>query len=233
MIKLVLFDIDGTLVLTGGAGGRAMAHAAQEVFGVRDGLGSISMAGRTDSWIVAQMAADHGVAADAETLSRFHHAYVSHLLREITAPGHRKGVLPGVQMLLETLAARVNPHMALLTGNFRRGAQIKLEHFDLWRFFRSGAFGDRSSDRNALLGAAIDHVAETGGPRVLPAEVIIVGDTPLDVAVAVAGGARSLGVATGPYDARTLRESGADVVLEDLSDQGAVLAALGVVSGPE
>jgi phosphoglycolate phosphatase len=232
VIKLILFDIDGTLVLTGGAGGRAMARAFADVFGLQNGLASISMAGRTDAWIVAQMAAQYGVPCDSETLERFHDAYIGHLLQEIHKPGPQKGVLPGVRPVLDVLAAHESAHLALLTGNFERGAQIKLEYFDLWRYFASGAFGDSTHERNSLLADAIARVEASGGPSVRPSEVVVVGDTPLDVAVAVAAGARSLAVATGSYDVDALRASGADVVLEDLTDMKAVLDGLGLAAGP-
>lgn len=232
MTKLILFDIDGTLVLTGGAGGRAMARAFADVFGVQNGLASISMAGRTDAWIVAQMAAEHGMDCGAELLERFRSTYVRYLSEEIHKPGPQKGILPGVRSVLDTLVPHPDAHLALLTGNFERGAQIKLEYFDLWRYFGSGAFGDRTHDRNTLLPAAIARVEALGGPSVHPSDVVIVGDTPLDVAVAVASGARSLAVATGSYDVEALRASGADVVLENLSDVAAVLDALGLASGP-
>ena len=232
MIKLILFDIDGTLVLTGGAGGRAMGRAFADIFGLQNGLASISMAGRTDAWIVAQMAAERGVAYDTGILERFHDAYISYLLQEIHKPGPQKGVLPGVRAVLDALEGQAGAHLALLTGNFERGAQIKLEYFDLWRYFPSGAFGDRAHDRNTLLPAAIARVEASGGPSVQPSEVVVVGDTPLDVAVAVAAGARSLAVATGSYDVDALRASGADVVLEDLSDVKAVLEGLKLAAGP-
>jgi phosphoglycolate phosphatase-like HAD superfamily hydrolase len=233
MKKLILFDIDGTLVLTGGAGGRAMALAFREVFGVDNGVASISMAGRTDAWIVAQMAAQKGVEYNDETLVRFHSAYIGHLLREIHEPGPQKGVLPGVRALLEALAAARHAHLALLTGNFERGAQIKLEYFDLWKYFACGAYGDTVHDRNHLLDRAVERVRALGGPVVPASDITIVGDTPLDIAVAVAGGARSVAVATGNYDVEALRQAGADVVLEDLRDLNAALEAIGVEAGPE
>jgi phosphoglycolate phosphatase len=224
--KLLLFDIDGTLVLTGGAGGRAMARAFEDVFGFSNGLGSISMAGRTDAWIVAQMAAEHGLQYDDDRLRLFHDTYVKHLSVEVRNPGPQKGVLPGVRQLLETLTSRDDAYLALLTGNFRRGAEIKLEYFDLWHYFGAGAFGDDSHDRNGLLWKAMANVHAAGGPQVRPSDVVIIGDTPLDIAVAVAGGARSLGVATGSYDVDTLLDSGADAALPDLDDPAAVLDAL-------
>lgn len=232
MIRLLLFDIDGTLVLTGGAGGRAMARAARDVFQVDHGLGAISMAGRTDAWIVSQMAAAHQVPYSNLVLERFREVYLSHLQREIHEPGPQKGVLPGIRRILEALAPRVDAHVALLTGNFEEGARIKLDYFDLWRFFSSGAFGDSSHDRNGLLGVALDRVRALGGPSVEPQDVLIIGDTPLDVAVALSGGARSLAVATGGYGVEALKASGADVVLEDLSDLQAALAGMGLAAGP-
>ena len=232
MKKLILFDIDGTLVLTGGAGGRAMARAFEDVFGLQHGMASISMAGRTDAWIVAQMAANHGLTCTPDLFGRFHHAYIGHLQEEIHKPGPQKGVLPGVRELLDALATHDRAHLALLTGNFERGAQIKLEYFDLWRYFEAGAFGDRTHDRNSLLDTARERVVAAGGPSVAAADTVVVGDTPLDVAVAVAAGARSLAVATGSYDLAALRESGADVVVEDLRDVDAVLEGLGLISGP-
>ena len=225
-MRLLLFDIDGTLVLSGGAGARAMARAFEDVFGVFDGLGSISMAGRTDAWIVARMAAQHGLECPEERLPLFRDTYVRYLSDEIQLPGPRKGVLPGVRALLDRLASRDDAYLALLTGNFRRGAETKLKHFDLWRYFGTGAFGDHSHDRNGLLWDAMANVEASGGPAVRASDVVIIGDTPLDIAVAVAGGARSLGVATGSYDVETLLASGAEAALPDLSDPEAVLNAL-------
>jgi phosphoglycolate phosphatase len=232
MVKLILFDIDGTLVLTGGAGGRSMARAAADVFGGRNGPSSISMNGRTDAWIVSQMAAERGKPFDADTLRRFQDAYISHLEREIHEPGPRKGILPGVRETLDALAVHPGAHVALLTGNFERGARIKLEYFDLWRYFEAGAFGDSATDRNSLLGAALARVRAAGGPAFEPADVVIVGDTPHDVAVAMNGGARSLAVATGGFDVDALQASGADVAVEDLSDVPAVLEGMGLAAGP-
>jgi phosphoglycolate phosphatase-like HAD superfamily hydrolase len=225
--RLILFDIDGTLVLTGGAGARAMASAFAEVFGLPDTFGTLNFAGRTDAWIVAQIAAQHAAVSDPVVLRRFHDVYVEHLSREIARPGPKKGVLPGVRELLDRLATRRDAFLALLTGNFERGAQVKLEYFDLWRYFPCGAFGDGAQERNSLLAAALDRVVACGGPRFAPEQAVIIGDTPLDVAVAKAGGAHSVAVATGFYDLDALRASGADVVLEDLSDLDEAVDALG------
>ena len=204
---LLLFDIDGTLVLTGGAGARAMVRAFEEVFGFFNGLGTLSMAGRTDAWITAQMLTAHGLDPDPAQLRQLHDVYTGHLVHEVRQDSPGKVLLPGVTALLDVLAARDDVFLALLTGNYREGARIKLEHFDLWRYFRAGAFGDEAHDRNGLLWKALDDVREAGGGAFRPADVVVIGDTPLDVAVAVAGGTRSLGVATGSYREDALLES--------------------------
>ena len=228
MTRLILFDIDGTLVRTAHAGRRALARAFEELFAVCNALDGVPIAGRTDSWIVADVAATHGLPCDVHTVERLRRAYLRYLPKELDEPGPRKGVMPGVRPLLEELSKRDDAYVALLTGNFEEGARVKLEYFDLWRYFRCGAFGDNAPERNGLLSRALARVQVCGGPAVEPGDVVIVGDTPLDVAVAVAGGTRSVAVATGGYDAATLRASGADVALDDLSDVPAVLDAMGL-----
>jgi phosphoglycolate phosphatase-like HAD superfamily hydrolase len=221
---VLLFDIDGTLVLTGGAGGRAMARAFEDLYGVANGFQGVPFNGRTDAWIISRAAAAHGVDSDA--LTRFKPLYLDYLADELRQPGPRKGVMPGIAPLLEALAARDDVFLALLTGNFEEGARLKLEHFGLWRYFACGAFGDTTHERNSLLPQALERVVGCGGPQAAPADIVIIGDTPLDVGVAIAGGARSVAVATGSHTTDELRASGADVVFEDLSDLEAVLEAL-------
>src|SRR3954471_7408185 len=125
---LVLFDIDGTLVLTGGAGGRAMSLAFEEVFGIANAIEGISMAGRTDAWILNDAVAAHGIPPDSPHLARFREVYVRHLASELEKPGvNRKGLMPGVRELLDALAVRDEVYLALLTGNYEAGARLKLE----------------------------------------------------------------------------------------------------------
>jgi phosphoglycolate phosphatase-like HAD superfamily hydrolase len=223
---LLLFDIDGTLVLTGGAGIRGMLLAFEEVFGTPARADEISMAGRTDAWVVEALAAAHAVSPSESDVRQFRDAYLRHLPVEIQKPGPRKGIMPGIRALLDALAVRPDAHLALLTGNYERSARAKLEYFDLWRYFVGGAFGDHAVDRNQLFHQARQSVVAHGGPDVAASRTIVVGDTPYDIACAQYGGGRSIGVATGGHSSDELRAAGADSVFEDLSDTPTVIAEI-------
>jgi phosphoglycolate phosphatase-like HAD superfamily hydrolase len=134
--------------------------------------------------------------------------------------------MPGVHALLDALTVRDDLALGLLTGNFAEGARIKLEHFDLWKYFAFGAFGDDAADRNALVPVAVERARARGVGGVTPADVLVVGDTPHDVACALAVGAVPVGVATGGFSVDQLRASGAEIVFEDLSDREAFLKLL-------
>src|SRR5262245_41903276 len=160
-----------------------MSRAFEELFGIADAFRRVPMPGRTDAWILADALSTHGIPADDARVSQFPRVYLRYLTHEIAEPGPRKGVMPGVRPLLDALATRLDVHLALLTGNFEAAARVKLEYFDLWRYFRCGAFGDDAPERNGLLSKAISRVVECGGPRVEPRAAVVIGDTPLDVAV--------------------------------------------------
>jgi phosphoglycolate phosphatase len=224
-MRVILFDIDGTLVLTGGAGSRAMARAFQELFDVAEAFRDIPMPGRTDACILADAVTAHGVAGSPQ-IAHFPDIYLRYLHEELDKPGPRKGVMPGVRELLDALSSRDDTYLALLTGNYEAAARVKLEYFDLWRYFACGAFGDDAPDRNGLLPKALDRVVACGGPRVAAAETVVIGDTPLDVACAAAAGARSIAVATGSHTVDQLRAAGADVVFADLGETERVMEAL-------
>jgi phosphoglycolate phosphatase len=227
MRKLVLFDIDGTLVLTGGAGLRGMNRALQEVFGGSRGLDGIPVAGRTDWAILADAVRRLGRALDGPMLADLQRRYIAHLADEIQHPGEgRKGVMPGINEILTRLELREDVVVGLLTGNFEEGARVKLEHFDLWRYFRCGAFGGDAADRNALVPVAIERARGLGMPDVADSDVIVIGDTPHDVACAHAAGAVAVAVATGSSSVEELRATGAEYVFQDLSDTKAFLALL-------
>jgi phosphoglycolate phosphatase len=203
-----------------------MTRAFEELFGVPDAMRGVHFQGRTDAWIVSDALAAHGVSRDSPALRRFPQVYLSHLAQELGQPGPRKGILPGVRDLLDVLSGRHDVYLALLTGNYEAAAQVKLEYFDLWRYFPCGAFGDDAPDRNGLLPKAVARVTACGGPLVAAADAVVIGDTPLDVACAMASGARSIAVATGSHSVEELRAAGADTVFEDLTRTADVLAAI-------
>jgi phosphoglycolate phosphatase-like HAD superfamily hydrolase len=216
-----------------------MSRAFHELFAVTNAFAAIPMPGRTDHWLVASALAAHGIPHDHPSIARFpatYHRYLEAELKQPPPPGARNGVLPGVQVLLDALAGRRWARLGLLTGNYQIAARMKLARFDLWRYFVGndsgssavgvGAFGDAALDRNLLLAQAIAEVAAHGGPSVAPEDVVVIGDTPFDVAVAKYGGARAEAVATGSHGVEALRASGADIVFEDLADTRAVLDAL-------
>ena len=176
---------------------------------------TVSRWGAAPTWVLAQLVSASGVTADPSAVSRFPNAYLQYLLTELEKPGAGKGVMPGVRTLLDRLAARADLRLALLTGNYQVGARAKLEYFDLWRYFPGGAFGDHAVDRNHLFHDALTFIASGAGGAIAAANVVVVGDTPLDVMCAAAGGGRSIAVATGNHSSAELRAAGADSVFKD------------------
>jgi phosphoglycolate phosphatase len=225
--QLVLFDIDGTLVVTGGAGQRAMNRAFTDVFGIPDAFKRIEIEGRTDTSILGDAFEGQGMTAGPAEVRAFRERYLECLREEVPRPGRNKRVLPGIGALLEALDPEPQVFLGLLTGNFADAAEIKLGHFDLWRYFRCGAFGEDAHDRNHLVPVALDRARTCGLPaHVEAADVVVIGDTPRDVACAHAHGARVVAVATGQFDRAALERAGAEVVFEDFSDTEAALRAL-------
>jgi phosphoglycolate phosphatase-like HAD superfamily hydrolase len=201
-----------------------MSRAFDEVFAIANAFEGIPMAGRTDAWILSDAAAAHGIPPDSPELSRFREIYLRHLARELDQPGvARKGLMPGVRELLDALAPLEEVYLALLTGNYEAGARLKLEYFDLWKYFPCGAFGDDAPHRNVLVPKALARVEACGGLAFAAADAVVIGDTPLDVGCARHVGARSIAVATGSHSVAQLRAAGADVALTDLSDTNEVV----------
>jgi phosphoglycolate phosphatase-like HAD superfamily hydrolase len=151
-------------------------------------------------------------------------AYLERLREAIETPvEYPTRVLGGVAPLLTALERDPRVAVGLLTGNFEGGAAIKLGHFDLWRRFPFGAFGDRHVDRRDLVPIALERAAEAGAKSLPPDRVVVIGDTPLDIDCASAHGARSIGVATGPYDREALTRAGAALAVETLEDVEALV----------
>ena len=216
--QLLLFDIDGTLLLSGGAGKRALNRAFKELFGVNDGFDSIPVAGRTDELIFREALERSGKTATDIRRSDFFSLYYKYLEQEIVHPGRKKGLMPGVRLLLERLSPLSNVVIGLLTGNFAAAAQIKLQYFGIWDYFVFGAYGDDAPVRDDLVPVAVSRARASDVVIASDVEAIVVGDTPLDVQCAIAGGARSVAVCTGSYGEYELREAGADSVVPDLTD---------------
>jgi phosphoglycolate phosphatase-like HAD superfamily hydrolase len=217
--RLVLFDIDGTLLRCGPQVRPIFLGALSEVFGGHAEPRGFSFAGRTDSSIILDLVRPLGVC-DEEIHARM--PAVRRLYCERLEQGLEREkmlLLPGVAVLLERLAARTDVVVGLLTGNWREGARIKLSRFDLGRYFRFGAFGDDAVDRRDLVPIALERAASLAR-RFEPHEALIVGDSLLDVDCARAWGVPALAVATGFTSAEKLAEAGADWVFEDLELAG-------------
>ena len=222
-MRLLLFDIDQTLIHSGGAGRTAIAAAFSAEFNVTSALDGVLIDGRTDRAIFTEALERIGVEPTEEAIAHIVDVYLEHLPAALRTSDGR--VLDGVIALLDVLAGS-NAVLGLATGNVQRGAELKLRYFGLWEHFCVGGFGDYSLERSELIAAAIEagvQAAETNRDAV---DVLVIGDTPRDVAAAHAAGVRALGVASGAYDSRQLRDSGADFVLPDLADLQADLAIL-------
>lgn len=224
---VVLFDIDGTLLSTLGAGIRGMNRAFDRLHGRPDALDGIPVAGRTDRSIVTDGFRRIGVDPDDLRIQALREAYLEELPIELarvadTAPG----VLPGVASVLDAMDDAAAVAIGLLTGNFEAVAAVKLDRYGLGGRFGFGGFGDRHLDRRDLLPMALDR-ARGAGVDASRARVVVVGDTPLDVDCAHAHGAFAVAVATGTYSADDLARAGADVVLSSLADDEAIAAVLG------
>jgi len=224
MPRFVLFDIDSTLIDSGGAGRAALNLSLQEFTGVTDGFKEIKFAGKTDPLIIREAFAHLGIAMQDGVLADFLRLYLAHLERTI---GNGKGVLkPGVAKLLEKLSRDDRLILGLLTGNIHQGARLKLEQHSLNPYFALGAFGDDSEDRNQLLPVAVRRLSEVMGVSVEYRDCVVIGDTPKDVAAARIHGAVAVAVATGPYPLEALLETEADLVVPDLSDTDGILSWL-------
>jgi phosphoglycolate phosphatase len=226
-MKLLLWDIDGTLMSSGGAGTRAMDRAFHEVFSVRGAFRGIRMSGKTDPEIWREALEKHGFIPDGK-LPLLMEIYVKHLKFEISNPN--KMLMPGIREALQKLHLMEDFSLGLLTGNIERGARIKLEAFLINHYFPVGAFGSDDEDRNKLLPIAVQRFNAFYNANLAPKDCIVIGDTPRDIACARPYGAHAVCVATGRFGQEDLRAAGADIVFGDLSDTGAFLRGLNLIS---
>ena len=223
--RLLLFDIDGTLIHSGGAGARALKSAFKERFGVADDLHGIEIAGMTDSGIVVSILKKNDIPATNENVGAFLDSYVHFLSLEL--PRRKGKLLPGVLDLLEKLKSRPQLVLGLLTGNVSRGARLKLEHYGVWHFFEFGAFADDHQDRNRLGSFARARAKEKHGREFSPSQIDVIGDTPRDIACGKAIGARTIAVATGTWSREELAKYQPDFLIDDLSDVEGLIHTLG------
>lgn len=210
--KLVLFDIDGTLISAGGAGTRSMNLAFHALFGIKDAFRDIPMAGRTDPQIMKDGLKSHNLPYMDGNVEKMEAMYLEYLEREIQNP--MRHLKPGIKETLSALS-KMDVVIGLLTGNLEKGAGIKLNAFGLNDCFVDGAYGSDDEDRDKLLPVAIGKFAKRGfefGPE----DCIVVGDTPRDVQCAKIHGAHCIAVATGPYTKESLLDTAADIVIDSL-----------------
>lgn len=213
-----LFDIDGTLMLSDGAGRAALGRALERAMGIPDPLDGIGFWGRTDRWIVAEAARRAGVTMPLDALAD----YPNLLRAELQA--RSPAALPGVRELLSALHSRPGVEMMLATGNLRESARIKLAHMDLDSFFdwsSHGGFGDQHEDRAEMMRALVAMLPMTPSDR-----VVVIGDTEHDIIAARSAGTAVVAVATGRLAMEELEAAGADVVLPDFTDTDLALDAV-------
>lgn len=215
-MKLILFDIDGTLMDSGGAGTRSMDLAFENLFSVHNAFRGISMAGKTDIQIMKEGLRTHGIESENGNVGLLIGGYVEHLKREIE--NTQKHLKPGIRETLQMMSGRKDVSLGLLTGNIKAGAQIKLGAFNLTGYFPFGAFGDDDEDRNKLLPIAVERFRSFHGRGIEYGDCIVIGDTPRDVECAKIYGAYAVAVATGPYSYDSLFAAGADIVLRNISE---------------
>lgn len=247
VLRIVLFDIDGTLIRCGGAGGASLRAAMRDEFGIGE-VGPFELHGRTDLGIFNGLLSRHGIEPNEENRNRLSQRYFSLLpeqlvLREAEA---QACVLPGVVDLLEHLRRDARHTVGLMTGNLPTSAQMKLDHFSLWNYFEFGIFGDLTDHRPHMAQPALDRIAKhqpiveaavpsgananantpptTHSPHNVSRDaIVVVGDTTLDIELAQAMKARSLAVCTGGCNKGDLMGAGASLVLDDLSDTATIL----------
>jgi phosphoglycolate phosphatase-like HAD superfamily hydrolase len=223
--RLLLFDIDGTLVNTGGAGVESLKTTMRSRFSATDDLHDIEIAGKTDRAIIRDILRKYQVDPNEENIASFAQEYIDGL--PLSLSRSRGRVLPGIQRLLERLRPQPNIVLALLTGNLQQGAKLKLQHYGLWDFFEFGAFADDHHDRNELGAFARERAQSRHGHDFDAADIDVIGDTNHDIACGKAFGARTIAVATGSWSRERLQACAPDFLFDDLSDTEEVIKKFG------
>ena len=226
-MRLFLFDVDGTLVSARGAGRRAMKRALLAVYGATGPADTYDFRGKTDPRIVEDLMRAAGLSAGeiAERLPAFYDRYLEELSAEI-GDGRQVALMPGIGELVRRLSKHPETLVGLLTGNIEGGARLKLSPTGLWSHFRLGAYGSDDPDRSRLPRVAVRRAEALVGRPIRPEQVLVIGDTPLDIGCARAFGAVAVAVATGQHGVEELATFGPDFLFPDLSDVPRVLATL-------
>jgi phosphoglycolate phosphatase-like HAD superfamily hydrolase len=226
MVRLVLFDVDGTLVHTGHAGTQAFAKTFATEFNAPNGVEKINFPGRTDVSLVREFFGYHNIPATSENFQRFFERFVFWLDQMIAQSNGE--ICRGVSEFLNDLRALPHPPMlGLLTGNIRLGAEIKLRRYGLWDLFETGGFADDHEDRNHIAAAALERGRRVLGEKLRPEEIVVVGDTQYDIRCGKFIGAKVLAVATGGAALEELKRHQPDWAVEDLTG----VSALEIVGG--
>ena len=218
-MKLLLFDVDQTLVNTGGAGLRAIDRACRKLLSIQNAMEGIDPSGKTDPAIVREIFTRLGITSDLEAhLDSVLEAYLS-FLREEVQVSEKYHVLPGIVDILDQMSARADVMLGLATGNIESGARVKLERGSLNPYFAFGGFGSDSEHRAGLVRKAAEAAALKLGAPIPSDDVFVIGDTPLDIDAGRACGYKTVGVATGRYSREQLHASGATFVINDFREE--------------
>lgn len=228
MTRLVLFDIDGTLINTGGAGSRSVREALLQVYGRTGPIDSYDFHGRTDPQIVRELMRRAGLDDNRidRRIDELWAVYLARLEAELERAERAPEVLPGVTEILDALHEQQDDLVALLTGNIEEGAALKLGAANLWHRFDFGAYGSDHERRDRLPAIAVERARQATGLEFSGRNVVIIGDTPFDVHCGREMGVWAVAVATGKHSPAELEAAGADVVLESLVDTRRVLEAI-------
>lgn len=221
---LFLFDIDGTLILGRGAGEKSLRRAMLRCFGTCENFSQVTLAGATDIAIAIRLLQVHSLPVTPENIAALLETYLETLHETLPESGGE--LLPGIVRLLDVLSARADCALGLLTGNLRRGAELKLTHFGVWHYFPFGAFADDCADRNLLGPFARTRAEQHHGASFPLDRIFVLGDTPKDISCGKALGARTVAIATGDYSPVELAQHNPDFLFENLADTDTVIQTL-------
>ena len=223
---LFLWDIDGTLITVGGAGERALVHAIKDQFGIDGDLNGIDYAGRTDRMISHMLHDFYKVERTETSQQEFLNSYIHHLENEMKYT--RMRVIDGILEVLNAIESREDFHQGLLTGNLAKGGRIKLEHFDLWKYFPFGVFSDLALERNDLAGFALSEAKKATGLDFDPERTYVIGDTPHDIICGQSIGAKTVAISTGRFSVEQLNEYRPDYAFETWTTPDAFFQMIGI-----